>query len=855
MMSSETPISSVSELLSHPDRTLARHLRGCNEVSSLALQFKHVSDAFFPKSLLEQMRHLLVYFHDFGKATDFFQHYIIEITNREGSPAFIRDNQTYLHDFAITKATRIGAILYQQPELKNHAKLGAYLVLSAFQHEDPLLPVILLKVIRRHHGHLTNFDVAGKEKRPQILLDEDKDVPELEQQLAYFNTDQYRSILADEELDFDRNQWAHIKKFFTDDYEISDLKDYLREANDLRYFFLQHFLFSLLLAADKGDMMLELATDKAERIKENRLLPQTLVDAFKEKSFTGKRPGAIDHLREEAYQRVLANAQAHGHQSFFSLTLPTGLGKTFAAYRVAIELQHRVRSETGQTPRIIYCLPFTSIIDQNAQVLKDMVAHYKALGNTDIDESWLTTHHYLSSFNDKYDGEELLKDEAEYLTTSWEQEIVVTTFVQLLESIFTNRNKALRKFHNLTNAVLILDEVQNIPPKYFEAVELVFRKLAEYFGTKFVFVTATQPFLFAIPNDNDVLELTDPRPLPERTQTRYYFDQLTRIRLDQSLLKETAYQPRELPELIAIFQEDIDNQPDKSFLLINNTIAQAREIFRKLKASDVPDTEFIYLSSSLLPVIRQKKIDHIKASTAARKADPSIKRLVVVSTQVVEAGVDIDLDVVYRDFAPIDSINQSAGRCNRNGNNGQGVVKLFHSGKAKHIYDSVLRSITEQVLKARPAIIDEKDLYQLNLDYAAAVREKIAEYSDPSKALITAMKLLNLEDVASKFKLIEDNRDAYNVFIPYCLEAVQVWQEYVKTVKDFVDFDRKREVKKLMPRLLQYVTRFPKNGKNPYQPPPDKADRFIINDPKWDEYYDCETGYKLVDDDDHTYHH
>ncbi|MBK8562487.1 MAG: DEAD/DEAH box helicase family protein [Saprospiraceae bacterium] len=168
---------------------------------------------------------------------------------------------------------------------------------------------------------------------------------------------------------------------------------------------------------------------------------------------------------------------------FFSITLPTGFGKTFCAYNAAFLLQKKfATANDGSVPRIIYALPFTSVIDQNDD--------------------------YLSLPNKHYDEQELQNDEPEYLAEGWEQEVVVTTFVQLLEGIFTNRNRSLRKFHNMTNAVILLDEVQNVPAKYFEAIELVFKAMAEYFNTKFIFITATQPFLFA--NEKEVLESDRP---------------------------------------------------------------------------------------------------------------------------------------------------------------------------------------------------------------------------------------------------------------------------------------------------------------------------------------------------------
>ncbi len=823
--------SSSFELLSHPDRSLARHLRGCDEVSILALQFKSITDAFYPKVLLEEMRRLLVLFHDFGKGTDFFQYVIIEATRKEGSPEFQELHTDYLNFFAANKGVQIANLLRGNEGLSHHAKLGAYIALTMFEHEDPLLAVILLKIIRRHHGYLTNF-AEDENKKPQIALDSKWDIPEMEEQLAYFGTAYYQKLLKDYGLSVNLAKWSVVRDKYKNPLLVPHLRRDLKKANNIRYFLLQHFLFSLLLSADKGDMMIELNASKDEFIKPNRLLPEFLVDEYKAQLFKGKKPKTIDLLREEAYQTVALNVARYANRAFFSLTLPTGLGKTFSAYHVAIQLQHQVQRQTGQTPRVIYCLPFTSIIDQNAQILADMFKQYREAGGADLDDSWLATPHYLSSYNDRYDERELKNDEGEYLTAGWEQEVIVTTFVQLLESIFTNQNRALRKFHNLTNAVLILDEVQNIPPKYFEAVELVFQKLALYFNTKFVFVTATQPFLFA--NPDEVVELTD----PTHKKTKEYFDQLNRILLDQTLLKENDYQPRELVEWLQIFQEDIENNPEKSFLIIANTIAQSQEIFQTLKEETTLPTSFVYLSSSLLPKIRREKIALIK-----RNIDQGIRQI-VVSTQVVEAGVDIDLDVVYRDFAPIDSLNQSAGRCNRNGVRGQGIVKLFHTGKDQFIYDATLRDLTRQVLKKYSDVIEEKDLYTLNREYAAAVRQAVANQADASQTLITAMKGLNLEDVNKNFRLIEEDLRSFNVFIPFEPQAKKIWQEYQNCMK-LEGFVRKRAIKKLTPALLQYVTRFPKKH---YSPSAENAQQFIINEPNWDLYYKLETGFILSSD-------
>lgn len=825
-------ISSSFELISHPDRTLAEHLKGCDEASKLQLSFKFVAPgSFFDTDLLERMRHLLVYFHDFGKGTDYFALKIIEAIEKElKAPQpdkhgwlevknFADRMKSYLDYFGKFKRTDATRECRHNPRLSDHAKQGAYFVLSAFEHEDIMLRFILLKIILKHHGNLSNF-WTDKKGTPQIFLEEEQ-TKLLEKQLAKLDFDLYQKILDTQGLRVIQNDWSGIKELVTDSERIDDEELAFEDKKDIRYFFLQHLLFSLLLSADKGDVKLPIYVPKSEFIRENGLLPEWLIEKFKEKEFGGKTGSKLNDQREEAYQLVAKNCRANAGQSFFSITLPTGMGKTFTAYNVAVILQNEYAKQTGgKKPRIVYCLPFTSIIDQNAAILDNILAFGKTL-DPEIRENWLSKNHYLSTYNQLYYERALESQEPEYLTDGWEHEIIVTTFVQMLESIFTNRNSALRKFHNMTNAIFILDEVQNVPPKYYEAIERVFREMATYFNTKFVFVTATQPFLF---KDRDtILELT-------AGKTEEYFRQLTRIKIDQSLLRASNYKKMDTQVFLETLVADILENEGKSFLIICNTIAQSRWFFNALEA-EFPGAELIYLSSSLLPPVRRWNIRRIKGGK---------KRKIVVSTQVVEAGVDIDLDVVYRDFAPIDSINQSAGRCNRNAKRGTGVVKLFNLGKHKHIYDSVLMTITQEVLQKFGDEILEGQLFDLNNDYAAAVRRQVTNDNNVSQKLILAMQRLQLETIEESFQLIEEDHRHHNVFLPCCLAARNAWSIYQEIQKIEDPYERKTKMKNHQPRLLQYVTRFPKNK---YEP--DDPEAFLICEPQWRKWYELNKGFKI----------
>lgn len=813
------------ELISHPDRTLKEHLDSCNEISEKLLEMKYVSDNFFPKNEIEQLRKLLVYFHDFGKATDYFQHKIIEATFEEKNEDFIQKNFPYLNYFQENRSP-IVAKDFDFEILSNHARLGAYYVFSNYTNKNPVVDYIIFEIIKRHHGYLRNF-ISNKTELP---LDR-KDVAVIEKQLAQFNFSSYIEILRPHNYNLIESNWPKIKQRFEDVLEVHKMKQYLidevkkNKKQAIKYFFLQHYLFSLLLSADKGDMMLNKDGNKWTILKENQLFDLKIIDFYKNDTLK-KGEKAIDIDREDAYQQIATNAKKHSGDKFFSITLPTGMGKTFSAYNAAIILQNEFAKESeGKKPRIIYCLPFTSIIDQNSSIITDIVERF---GNG-FSPDMIAKHHHLSNYNETYNNKEIEISEAEYLTEGWEQEFIVTTFVQFLESIFTNQNRALRKFHNMTNAIIVLDEVQNIPPKYYEAIELVFTKMAEYFNTKFVFVTATQPVLFA---KTKIIELTD----VTGERTKYYFEKLERIVIDQQILKQSDYKQQDLEtELLPMFCKDVESNGDKSFLFIFNTIAQAQFIYNRFCKLYEKDTQIIYLSGSILPRRRRQLIQLIKRNIKYNK------RQIIVSTQVVEAGVDIDLDIVYRDFAPLDSINQSAGRCNRNGEKGKGVVKLFNTGKCNRIYDSTLTRITQSILKELPDFIEEKEIYTLSNTYFKEVWKSISDGSNSADTLIQAIYHLELETIQKAFKLIKDEDYYYNVYIPYNKEAEKIWNQYceINKVDDF--FERKQEMKKLKPRLLQYVTRFP----NKYPIDPAKKDNYIVYEKDWKKYYDLRSGYKL----------
>ncbi len=813
-------MSSYSKLISHPDRPLSRHLSEVDNISSKALSAKYIQPSFASPDQLEYWRRVLVYFHDFGKSTAFFQHKIIKAVHEE-NPRKEGIDAAYIDHFYDKNARfELEEALANNSMLGSHAQLGAYVQQSNIREDSMLLRAILLEVVKRHHGNLKNFS------EDEFMLDPEQEEVLLEQ---WGRTDRkdYRLIIDAIAFNLPDEMGTLLRSYGGPKFWRKMSRSLPTE--DAHPYLLTLFLFSLLLAADKGDMMLQ----AREGIGRVHLFDSGAVSGFKLREFGGAPVKPIDHLREKAYRSVEENIRSLPGAPFYAITLPTGLGKTLTAFNAAFQLQNilakRYEQEGVSTaPRIIYCLPFTSVIDQNAQVLE------KIFDRIGIKDGYLARHHYLSDWpGRKEDNEELSDSEKEYFTEGWEYPFTVTTFVQLLETIFSNRNRKLRKFHNLANAIIILDEVQNIPAKYFETVEVMFQALYDYFNTRFIFVTATQPFLIS---GREVTELTD----PTHTQTRAFFTGMDRIRLDLSLWKEGALS---LEALILRYQEAIEANRDKSFLIILNKVKASQQVFRELERLN-PDAELEYLSAAVLPVLRRERIEKIKNP-------PEDKQLIVVTTQVVEAGVDIDLDIVYRDLAPLDSINQSAGRCNRNGLKGKGEVRLFESEKGSGIYDKVLIHITRSVLdraieRNGGRIIPESDFFTINEDYANEIRVKIADNNAHSQ-MIDWMKNLQFEKVNDNFKLIKQHLNRYSVFIDYCEASHEIWQAYEQIIEEVKDrWERKDALRKLRPRLLQYVVQFPQKAL-PSSYEEDESPIIRLDKATYPRYYDLKTGYGLFE--------
>lgn len=484
-------------------------------------------------------------------------------------------------------------------------------------------------------------------------------------------------------------------------------------------------LFSCLVDADFLDT--ESFMD-AERAKERSYtwtvdsLKVQFDDYMADKSSRAE-PTEVNLHRATILQNCRSAAQAA--PGIFTLTVPTGGGKTLSG--MAFALEHAIRY--GKQ-RIIVAIPYTSIIEQTAEQYREIFGDAVLEHHSNLDPD---------SLSHESAGSRLAAE-------NWDAPIVVTTNVQLLESLFATRTSRCRKLHNLANSIIILDEAQLLPPDYLQPVLDVLRQLTEHYGVTLVLSTATQP---ALGTTRDNFGSTVLNGLDATREIIENVDDLFAAMNRVEVIKPEDFTARRSWEELA---EELRQYP--SVLVIVNSRRDARELLQLMPAGTV------HLSALMCGEHRSKVIWDIKNRL---KAGDSVR---VVSTQLVEAGVDLDFPVVYRAMAGLDSIAQAAGRCNREGRLNKGKVVVFMPPK------SPAKGLLLYGEQATRAVWHEQQSDLLSHKLFDAYFSLYFAQESPDKHQI--MPLLTQEarrgaiqfrTAAERFKLIPDA--GVNVLVPY----------------------------------------------------------------------------------------
>ncbi len=746
-------------------KPLHEHL---HEVEVSAKEF--IKQSAVNNSNLEYLAPLIGFAHDFGKYTTFFQDYLIN-GNDTGS-------------------------------LKNHSLVsafwGAYLVYC--EKPDSFLEALLVfNAILNHHGNLENVsdllqnmsdlanpvlkDFVETEYQRKFSILFERQLPDLKKHAEAIDRDlgKVHSNLPAvekflEELMIDNSIFFQFLMEANNAYQKNQESGKCSDFNFKRY-----LLFSALIDADKRE---------AGRIQteiQRKQIPKNSVKIYIDQELRDQKV-SLASLREKLFNELNAQAQTiHLDQHIFTLTAPTGSGKTLSALNFAFILRNRLQTEKGLNPRIIYVLPFTSIIDQNFEVFKRVIS--KSNPQFANDSSLLLKHHHLAKTSYQTGNESLPLDQALMLTESWESEIVVTTLVQFFDSIITNKNKMLKKFHNISGSLIILDEVQSIPIEYWPLVRNVLKLLAEKFNCYFVLMTATQPLIFS---ESQVVELV---------KIKYeLFGQLNRVVIKHH--SETL----SLTDFAGKFLSSLNSR--KSYAVILNTIKSSVEFFELIEKKLNTKHRLFYLSTNIIPGHRQKRIEEI--NTLLKKNIP----VILVSTQVIEAGIDFDFDIIYRDFAPVDSIVQASGRANRNGDKSEGgqvnIIHLVNENEqqfANFIYGKAHLFVASELFKEINQLPEKEFFTLVQKNYQQLVQ--ICDLSSGEKIFQKWWQECDVS-ILPEFRLINEKLNYVNVFVCIDEHAQKIWKNFLNGVYFEKDYRQKRlNYLKIRKDLNQYVVSVP----------------------------------------------
>jgi len=445
-------------------------------------------------------------------------------------------------------------------------------------------------------------------------------------------------------------------------------------------------------------------------------------------------------------------------------------------------------------PRIIYVAPFLSIIDQNFEVFKE------ALGSASSRSDLILAHNHLCEMVYKNEENEFSTDKSELLIEAWNSEIIVTTLIQFGYTILGCGSKELRKFHNLAGSIVILDEVQAIPAEYWNLIRQALKFLSQNYQITFILMTATQPLIFDRQEVTEILD-GDGALTGEETCTLdvsdFKYDETRAITIEQF-----AHEILKSLNSILLY---------RNVMVVVNTISSACALFDKLEGK-LTDHDLFYLSAEVTPKERKDRLASLLIQMRENRQNPPKARPVfLVTTQLIEAGVDIDFDLVFRDLAPFDSIIQSAGRCNRHGlrPRDESVVKIFKLvddagiALARKVYGNVSIQKTEDML----ASYNGETFRELSDLYYNKMRSLRSQKKE--QKILDGILSLDYEKLQD-FKLIDEDPRG-SIFIELDRDASRLFEQFNQIWKkeNMERGESRREFLRIRPDFYRYVINVP----------------------------------------------
>ena len=612
---------------------LAHISRDKQKTQSLQLHLqnvKSIAEHLGKKTNTSHIAGLAALLHDVGKYSNEFQSYIRALT--------------YVKRGSVVHSTAGGQLLFH------------WFYEDAEEPEKSLIE-LLANVIYSHHNELKDMINTVGESPFLMRTEESIDLAHIED--AFFSEVMSFSEICDYFAKAKSEYRALLKKIEQMEAPLFQKKE-IKERQRSYHSLLTKLVFSTLLDADRTDARLfsEKGTFQAKIASMPFIDYQKRLENHLEELSANPPSDQKDQQRQinELREKMSAECKAYGKKptGVYQLSIPTGGGKTLSSFRFAIE--HLL---THQKDRIIYIVPYTTVIEQSAEDIKTILQ----------DHTNILEHHsnFLEEEGTKVDGYsklELAKD-------NWDAPIVFTTMVQFLNTFYKNKAKNSRRLHNLMNSVLIVDEAQAIPAKCISLFNESINFLRCIGNTTTVLCTATQPELEHVEkgllyNDGEMITLREEElAIFERT----------------SLVNEVKAIPWTKDKLVSQIHHEFTLA--NSVLVILNRKKEVLEVYQALQADITDaDTSIYYLTTHMCAAHRLTLLKEMKERLANQE------KVICISTNLIEAGVNISFQIVFRALTGIDSIAQSMGRCNRHGELEAGKTIVFQYGDKTNSFKS-----------------------------------------------------------------------------------------------------------------------------------------------------------------------
>lgn len=567
---------------------------------------KDLAESFGEKIGVRHIAGLAGMLHDMGKYTHEFREYIIEAVKNPDSPP---------KRGSVDHSTAGGKLLYQLFHTGAPSRLNW------------ILAEVVGNAIISHHSYLHDF------LNPNLESDYLRRVQKTEFELKEF--DRSKQCFFDRVISETEFQ-QYVSK------AIIELEAYLLKPyagnNESKLMFLTKFIFSALIDADRTNTRLfeENKTDEPESSRKElfdtyyeKLMEK--IDSYRAQD-TAKAP--INRLRREMSDQC--DQFAEKTSGIYTLSIPTGGGKTLASLRYALK-----HASLHCKKHIIYVVPYTTIIEQNAEEVRKILR----------DDGHILEHH-SNVIDDEGDDENLdgiinIQQKLKLAKDNWDSPIIFTTIVQFLNVFYAKGSRNIRRLHNLSESVIIFDEVQKVPTTCVSLFNHALNFLKTYGHSSLVLCTATQPALDFVEHR---LEMNADAEIIQNLDD--VIEAFKRVEIVDKASDET-FDNNKLADFVAEKMAEV-----QSVLVILNTKSVVKRLYRQMEGYDIP---IYHLSTSMCAAHRKSILEQVREHLANKE------KVICISTQLIEAGVDVSFDCVIRSLAGLDSIAQAAGRCNRHG--------------------------------------------------------------------------------------------------------------------------------------------------------------------------------------------